>query len=97
MAFPCAVIQAGISLFPAVFVHGVHGLVAAAEAVLIDTGLKAHDVPETVERAAGAEASMPETAEDVDVLHRAVRGQKEHIHTRSRLRAYGTDRLRWGR
>ena len=69
----------GHVIFPAVFVHGVHGLVAAAEAVLIDTGLKAHDVPETVERAAGAEASMPETAEDVDVLHRAVRGQKEHI------------------
>ena len=69
----------GHIVFPTVFVHGVHGLVAAAEAVLIDTGLKAHDVPETVERAAGAEASMPETAEDVDVLHRAVRGQKEHI------------------
>ena len=69
----------GHIVFPAVFVHGVHGLVAAAEAVLIDTGLKAHDVPETVERAAGAEASVPETAEDVDVLHRALRGQKEHI------------------
>ena len=69
----------GHVVFPAVFVHGVHGLVAAAEAVLIDAGLKAHDVPETVERATGAEASVPETAEDVDVLHRAVRGQKEHI------------------
>ena len=31
----------GHIVFPAVFVHGVHGLVAAAEAVLIDAGRKA--------------------------------------------------------
>ena len=68
----------GHIVFPAVFVHGVHGFIAA-EAVLIDAGLKAHDVPETVERAAGAEASVPQAAEDVDVLHRALRGQEEHV------------------